>query len=72
VGERETRLDRGLILSGVKSKTMAATSKATVVNALTAQRITPYPRETKDLGKDIDLRAEVHSFTGHLHKIQVM
>ena len=28
VGERETNLDRGLILSGVKSKTMASTSKA--------------------------------------------
>ena len=47
---------------------MASTSMVTVANALTAQRITPWPRETKDLGKlDIDL-AEPSSFNPEIQK----
>ena len=60
----------GLIehISSVRSKTMASTSMATVANALTAQRITPWPRETKDLGNvDIDL-AESSSFNPEIQK----
>lgn len=72
MGERETNLDRGLILSGVKSKTMAP-SKANGGKYTHGTANSATPRETKDLGKlDIDL-AESFSCDGDpKHRRQAM